>query len=115
MDQMLLINTASAAKSPAPSEVSPTPSLDSTGSDRLKYLEEDTSEDDLANVVVGRNTRCLICNYVFHSETDFVNHGRVHFGNSFQKDHQVPTLPKVTNIGLQIFVISPFYIFVTFN
>ena len=88
--RMLLINTTSPlAKSPVPSEVSPTPSLDSTGSDPLKYLEEDNLDEESTNLVFGKNTRCLICNYVFHSEADFVHHGRVHFGNSFQKDLQV--------------------------
>ena len=80
----LRINTISGG-TPSPSEVSPTPSLDSTGSDPLKYLEEDNLDEDTSNVV-GKNTRCFICNYVFHSEADFVSHGRVHFGNSFHKE-----------------------------
>ena len=92
---MLRISTSS-GRTPTPSEVSPTPSLDSTGNDPLKYLEEDNLEEDSTNVVVGKNTRCLICNYVFHSESDFVDHGRVHFGNAFQSDfqhHQVKAKP----------------------
>ena len=93
--RMLLINTATSplAKSPFPSEVSPTPSLDSTGSDPLKYLEEDNLDEDSTNLVLGKNTRCLICNYVFDSEADFVSHGRVHFGNAFHKDQQLKSQP----------------------
>jgi hypothetical protein len=51
--------------------------------------EEDNLEDESTNLVLGKNTRCLICNYVFDSESDFVSHGRVHFGNVFQVSNNI--------------------------
>ncbi len=107
LERCLRISTLSAG-TPSPSEISPTPSLDSTGSDQRsnKYLEEDNLDDDTTNVV-SKNTRCLICNYVFDSEADFVKHGRVHFGNTFQ--NEVPEWKKPPPYGTTSHHPSPVY------
>jgi ribonucleotide reductase alpha subunit len=68
---------------------------------------------------IGLNVHCIRATGSYIAGTNGTSNGLVPmlrvFNNTARYVDQVPILPKVANIGLQIFVTYSFYIFVTSN